>query len=105
MSETSNEDDAVNSVSLKKKRLVKIMQKLRKVRQKRQSVGPMKLINYRGPYIDSTGEKFFLPKEWVQKSDGHLNGAAKKLPRRQWKELSINYSFDDEMSGTQLIKI
>ena len=47
---------------LNKKRLAKLLKTLQKRRLK--EVVPKRLIRYYGPYIDSSGEKFYLPKEW-----------------------------------------
>ena len=58
-------------------------------------------MQYYGPYIDLSGEMFYLPKEWRQSLSGH---GKSKAAIRCWQESKINYSFDDEMNGTQLIR-
>ena len=60
------------------------MKELRKSR-KPPTIGERKVINYHGPYIDASGERFFLPKEWV------VGGG-------KWKASDI------EMNGTHLIR-
>ena len=61
------------------------------------------VVNFHGPYVDSSGEKFYLPRKWTlcpmtSSSDG-------KTMRRRYKECSINYSFKpDEMKGGDLMK-
>ena len=57
-------------------------------------------MRYYRPYIDSSGEKFYLPKKWRQSLSGHGKSKAVKC----WQESKINYSFDNEMNGTQLIR-
>ena len=53
------------------------------------------VICYHGPYIDTSGEHFYLPRKW------HCNDSKKN----NWNECEMNYSFDkDKMNGTQLIK-
>ena len=46
------------------------------------------VINYHGPYVDSSGEKFYLPRKWTlcPTTDG-------KTTQRRYKECGINYSF------------
>ena len=58
------------------------------------------VVNYHGPYMDSSGEKFYLPQKWTlcPMTDG-------KMTQRQYKECGINYSFKpDEMKGNDLMK-
>ena len=60
------------------------------------------IINYHCPYVDSSGEKFYLPRKWTlcpmtSSSDGKT--------QHRYKECSINYSFKpDEMKGSDLMK-
>ena len=60
------------------------------------------VVNYHGPYVDSSGEKFYLPRKWTlcpttSSSDGKT--------RCRYKECGINYSFKpDEMKGSDLMK-
>ena len=60
------------------------------------------VVNYHGPYMDSSGEKFYLPQKWTlclttSSSDGKT--------RHRYKECSINYSFKpNEMKGSDLMK-
>ena len=71
----------------------------RKVIKKKDGV----IVNYHGPYVDSSGEKFYLPRKWTlcptsSSSDG-------KTMQRRYKECSINYSFKpNEMKGGDLMK-
>ena len=51
------------------------------------------MVRYHGPYVDASGEQFYLPKKW------HRFGDA------QWKECDVNYSFKkNEMNGRDLIR-
>ena len=53
------------------------------------------VIRYHGPYVDASGERFYLTRKW------HCNDSKKN----NWNGCNVNYSFDeDEMNGTQLIK-
>ena len=63
-------------------------------------------MQYYRPYIDSLGEKFYLPKEWRQGESlsGRGKSKVKKGPTTHWQESKINYSFDDEINGIQLIR-
>ena len=68
-------------------------------------------IRYHGPYRDSSGEQFFLPREWKRTTTvigGGSMGRRKKSSndhhRGAWKESLVNYNFDKEMNGTELIK-
>ena len=59
------------------------------------------IINYHGPYVDSSGEKFYLPRKWtlcpMTSDDGKT--------QRRYKECGINYLFKlDEMKGGDLMK-
>ena len=59
------------------------------------------IVNYHGPYVDSSGEKFYLPRKWTlcptTSDDGKM--------QRRYKECGINYSFKpDEMKGGDLMK-
>ena len=58
------------------------------------------VINYHGPYVDSSGEKFYLPRKWTlcPMTDG-------KTTQRRYKECGINYSFKpNEMKGSDLMR-
>ena len=68
-------------------------------------------IRYHGPYRDLSGEQFFLPREWKKTTTvigGGSKGRRKKSSndhhRGVWKESLVNYNFDKEMNGTELIK-
>ena len=51
------------------------------------------MVQYHGPYVDSSGEQFYLPKKWHRFGDD------------QWKECDVNYSFKkNEMNGGDLIR-
>ena len=55
----------------KKKRLREIMCELqqgggtKEGKQKRHTKKDGVIINYHGPYVDSSGEKFYLPRKWT----------------------------------------
>ena len=50
------------------------------------------IVQYHGPYVDASGEKFYLPRKW-------------RLGGNNWQECDVNYEFKkDEMCGTDLIK-
>ena len=59
------------------------------------------IVNYHSPYVDSSGEKFYLPRKWTlcpTTSDDDKT-------QRRYKECSINYLFKpDEMKGGDLMK-
>ena len=58
------------------------------------------VINYHSPYVDSSGEKFYLPRKWTLCPT--TNG---KTTQRRYKECVINYSFKpDEMKGSDLMR-
>ena len=53
------------------------------------------MVRYHGPYLDSSGEKFYLPRKW------ELNAGKDGC----YKECDINYSFKkDEMKGGDLMR-
>ena len=59
------------------------------------------IINYHGPYVDSSGEKFYLPRKWILCPTTSDDGKT----QCQYKECGINYSFKpDEMKGSDLMK-
>ena len=61
------------------------------------------VINYHGPYVDSSGEKFYLPQKWTLCPTMSDDG---KTMQCRYKECGINYSFKpDEMKGGDLMKI
>ena len=92
----------------KRKRLREIMcelqggakgdkQQKRKDRAKKDGV----IINYHGPYMDSSGEKFYLPQKWTLCPTTSSDGKT----RRRYKECGINYSFKpNEMKSGDLMK-
>ena len=90
----------------KRKRLREIMCELQggakgDKQQKRHAKKDSVIVNYHGPYVDSSGEKFYLPRKWtlcpMTSSDGKM--------QHRYKECSINYSFKlDEMKGGDLMK-
>ena len=50
------------------------------------------MIRYHGPYKDSAGERFYLPRKWHCES-------------REWRECEPVYKFKEgEMNGTDLIR-
>ena len=60
------------------------------------------IVNYHGPYVDSSGEKFYLPRKWTLCPTTSSDG---KTTQCRYKECSINYSFKpDEMKGSDLMK-
>ena len=62
------------------------------------------IINYHGPYVDSSGEKFYLPRKCTLCPTTSAFDDLKM--QHQYKECSINYSFKpDEMKGGDLMKI
>ena len=61
-----------------------------------------RLIRYCGPFSNSSGDKFFLPREWHKTPI--LGHGKKKKGGNEWQESKVNYVFDNEMSGTRLIK-
>ena len=49
------------------------------------------MIRYHGPYVNTSREKFYLPKKW-------------RLNDQQWQECDVDYSFkNNEMNGGDLI--
>ena len=59
------------------------------------------IVNYHGPYVDSSGEKFYLPRKWTLCPTTSDDGKTQRL----YKECGINYSFKpDEMKGSDLMK-
>ena len=89
----------------KRKRLQEIMCQLQqgaKEGGKQKRCARKDVVNYHGPYMDSSGGKFYLPQKWtlcpMTSDDG-------KTTQCQYKECSINYSFKpDEMKGGDLMK-
>ena len=72
-------------------------EKVGQQQQQKRGGGVRSVVRYHGPYIDLSGERFFLPCKW-RKQLGDDN-------KNCWKECNINYSFDkDEMNGTRLIQ-
>ena len=60
------------------------------------------IVNYHSPYMDSSGEKYYLPQKWTLcPTTSSSNGKT----RCRYKECSINYSFKpNEMKGGDLMK-
>ena len=54
-------------------------------KQKRKDHGV--IVNYHGPYVDSSGEKFYLPQKWTLCPMTSLDSKT----RCQYKECGINY--------------
>ena len=51
------------------------------------------MVQYHGPYVDASGEQFYLPKKWQRFGDD------------QWKECDVNYLFKkNEMNDRDLIR-
>ena len=94
----------------KRARLCTILKELRRQRCREEKVGFRQqkqrggggirsVIRYHSPYVDSSGERFFLPHKWQQLRDGGSDDD------KNWKECNVNYSFDkDDMNGTHLIQ-
>ena len=60
------------------------------------------VVNYHGPYVDSSGEKFYLPRKWTLCPTTSDDG---KTTQRRYKECGINYSFKpNKMKGGDLMK-
>ena len=88
----------------KRKRLQEIMCELQQGTKegKQKRCAKKDVVNYHGPYVDSSGEKFYLPRKWTLCPMTSSNG---KTTQCQYKECSINYSFKpDEMKGGDLMK-
>ena len=61
------------------------------------------IVNYHGPYVDSSGEKFYLPQKWTLCPTTSASDDGKMQHR--YKECGINYSFKpNEMKGGDLMK-
>ena len=55
------------------------------------------LVRYHGPYVDSSGEHFYLPKKWWRR--GREKG------NNEWHECNFDYVFKKyKMNGTDLIR-
>ena len=89
----------------KRKRLREIMCQLQqgaKEGGKQKRHARKDVINYHSPYMDSSGEKFYLPRKWTLHPTTSDDG---KMTQCQYKECGINYSFKpDEMKGGDLMK-
>ena len=62
-----------------------------------------RMVRFSGPYNDSVGAKVFLPKEyrcWHQLV-GH---GKKKSVSPVWHESNVNYKFNKEMKGSDLVQ-
>ena len=62
------------------------------------------MIHYCRPFSDSSGEQFFLRREWHKTLVVVGHGKKKKSVGNEWQESKVNYVFDNEMSRTCLIK-
>ena len=61
------------------------------------------IVNYHGPYVDSSGEKFYLPRKWTLCPMTSASDDGKTQCR--YKECGINYSFKpNEMKGGDLMR-
>ena len=80
----------------KRKRLREIMKGLRANNQHEEWCNKKRrnsMVRYHSPYVDTSGEQFYLPKKWHRFGDD------------QWKECDVNYSFKkNEMNGGDLIR-
>ena len=89
----------------KRKRLLEIMCQLQqgaKEGGKQKRHARKDVVNYHGPCVDSSGEKFYLPRKWTLCPTMSDDG---KMTQCQYKECGINYSFKpDEMKGSDLMK-
>ena len=71
----------------------------RKGMQKKDGV----IVNYHGPHMDSSGEKFYLPRKWTLCPTTSASNDGKMQCR--YRECGINYLFKpDEMKGGDLMK-
>ena len=82
----------------KRQRLSDIMNELcsgpKKTSAMRQGTMLLSLVRYHSPYVDASGEHFYLPTKWRhgEKDDN-------------WQECNIDYMFKkDEMNGTDLMR-
>ena len=102
---SSNEENEL-TLKEKKKRLRKIMKKLREQRAHRRNNArdtDERMVRFSGPYSDSVGAKFFLPKEYrhLHQLVGH---GKKKSVSPVWCESNVNYKFNKEMKGSNLVQ-
>ena len=59
------------------------------------------LVRYHGPYIDASGEHFYLPKNWWH----HGSRGGRGKDNNEWHECDFDYAFKkDEMNGTDLMR-
>ena len=100
---TTHDDSDSEQQSHNKRKLLKVMKKLKHL--KRTAAPHETKIPYHGPYHDSWGERFFLPKQFMRQSltsSGNHGGQKRRSP---WKNVDVRYQFDaDEMNGTKLMK-
>ena len=79
-----SDDDSEGQRSCNKRKLLKVMKKLRHLKR---TVGQHETkICYHGPYHDSWGERFFLPKQFMRQSlTGSGNhGQKRRPPGKMW---------------------
>ena len=59
-----------------------------KERKQKRRTKKKDVVNYQGPYMDSSGEKFYLPQKWTLCPTASDDGKT----QRRYKECGINYS-------------
>ena len=62
-----------------------------------------RMVRFSGPYSDSMGAKFFLPKEYHH-SHQLVGHGKKKSVSPVWHESNANYKFNKEMKGSDLVQ-
>ena len=102
---SSNEENEL-TLKEKKKGLHKIMKKLREQRAHCRNNArdtDERMVRFSGPYSDSAGAKFFLPKEYchLHQLVGH---GKKKSVSPVWHEANLNYKFNKEMNDSDLMQ-
>ena len=104
----SGEEDSMSATESQlhsnQKHLAKLLKIICKQKMNKDSLSHSnRMIKYHAPYHNSSGEQFYLPKEW--KKSTMIGHGRKKEKKHHWQELKISYEFDDdEMNGTQLIR-
>ena len=101
----SNEENKL-TLKEKKRRLCKIMKKLREQRVRRHNNArdtDERMVRFSGPYSESAGAEFFLPKEYhhLHQLVGH---GKKKSVSPVWRESNVSYKFNKEMKGSDLVQ-
>ena len=95
---SSNEENEL-ALKEKKKHLHKIMKKLGEQRARycnNARETDERMIRFSGPYSDSVGAKFFLPKEY-RRSHQLVGHGKKKCVSPVWHESNVNYKFNKEV--------